>query len=396
MTTYIFSGNYIEALKAQNLSVKDFTAQVDPETNLEQVNKDLIRLSLLGYSDESPKFNKFWRESEDHSYSQGNMDARVFQNTNFKARCLGVVDSGDLMNLPLETLLTVKVKEFAVSYINNDGHLSGFSVVYNVLNPTQWEVAIIRKANLAPESREVFLMSHLDQQEPYQIHLGDPNQRMSSEFHSDDMGRFFQDVIGANGQVHPGILNIAEAFVEKRDEKIDGAQILNPIRWINARQLALQNMTAKLNVQNIAPKNVDILTPELHANLTQKVDKIRRKARQLEKKQHHDAANELKIIATEIEHHLEIAFTLDTFPELRNSDLQRAELQMIQTTINNVSSEVKQLPGVLGLLKQFVDFVYKKTGMGKRLVRFFKDIREKELDDVSQSILKVIEPVAAA
>jgi len=155
-------------------------------------------------------------------------------------------------------------------------------------------------------------------------------------------------------------------------------------------------MTAKLNVQNIAPKNVDILTPELHANLTQKVDKIRRKARQLEKKQHHDAANELKIIATEIEHHLEIAFTLDTFPELRNSDLQRAELQMIQTTINNVSSEVKQLPGVLGLLKQFVDFVYKKTGMGKRLVRFFKDIREKELDDVSQSILKVIEPVAAA
>ena len=207
MNPYVFTGNYLKALKAIGLPEPD-----NVDSDLTIVDRDLPRHLIIGTQDECKQFFKIWQYSEDlRHYWQGTMDARNLVTPGFYSSCLNKKFKypetyGDMKCHKLKASFGTKAHDFSACYLDDQGQPAGFCIYFNPLDTAQWVIGIIRNPHLTTDKREVFLMSSMksfaNNGPDFKEHAAKKtNSTIRDAFHSRLLSNVFGELIDEDGHV---------------------------------------------------------------------------------------------------------------------------------------------------------------------------------------------------
>ena|GEM_PF-3291794 len=152
-----------------------FAASCSDEEGRQQLEKDFPRSRFLGSKSQVEQHVAIWRDPEQTSagtYTQGNMDARnlaetVLGNKPFFAPVNqdgSPIDQIDTPPAQFQQLVqqnaeyTKQYKKYEYAYISDSGELCGISLQFCANAPTKWICSLIKKTNLPPVEREVYVL----------------------------------------------------------------------------------------------------------------------------------------------------------------------------------------------------------------------------------------------
>jgi hypothetical protein len=207
------SGNYIKVLNRSGLP-PCFAEPQDPETRKEQIEKDLPRGAFVDVNGRT--FNDLkntWSDpSAVASYTQGDMDARVFS-VIYDNYIFNIDQQSQSANCSVENLFEKK-QDLSFAYYDDTGTACGFSIVYHndETNPSLQSIAIIHNTTADPADRVVTCYCAFDLiQDPGDTLDPLTEAQVSSDLwhhlNSSSIQRLIQSVLSDSGQINFEKLN---------------------------------------------------------------------------------------------------------------------------------------------------------------------------------------------
>lgn len=139
---------------------EDFYSPVDMLENCAQIEKDLPRTVYLSRAHSLQTLQNRWRQTDtDNTYTQGNMDSRIFGETFTKNKTLS---NPTLIDRNLELRYFSALKSCGFAFIDKQGRDCGFNVSYCADAPQFFTISMIVNTRLAPEHRRVTIYQSTD------------------------------------------------------------------------------------------------------------------------------------------------------------------------------------------------------------------------------------------
>lgn len=323
-----------------------------------QIEQDLLRsLFFLGSQEDYATFKKIWENSNDSNYIQGNM----IGGSSLPKYCYEMDPFYvNLRNKNAEHYFGSRVKFIEFGYLENN-IASGFSIVFDPMEPKHWIIHIMKNAN-APsfEKREshaywsdAMKIEHpVDPETPLKVTKKEtiPNIQtalVDSLASAPEHAAFLKYIILPNGEVNTEITDPLETLVNPSTN----SDVLDKLKKITSPTETLLSEIKKRNITFALPESekkpfqqqrIIKTTEPAQEKLFNKIETIDKQIKILEKKAdklkrkypNDEVGVTLETLSIQLRHALNTALSEETLDKAAIETFEKKSERYIQTTIN--------------------------------------------------------------